>query len=322
MKEYKPSLLFKNPHINTVFPTFFRKIKVNYVREKIFLKDSDFLNFDWIKNGNKKLIILCHGLEGSSNSHYMKAFAKYFSERAWDVLALNYRGCGGEINPSPFYYILGKGDEIEIALKYASPYDEIVLVGFSLGANKILHYLGSENNKSRKIKGAFVVSPPCDLQGSSLVMLKKHNKVYSDFFLKRLKEKVLKKEKKYPNIFSDFEIQLDRVLNTKNLIEFDNEFTAKLNDFKNAEEYYMKNSSLYCLDKINIRTLILTAMDDPMMSEGCYPKEISNLNPFLELKTPEYGGHVSYTSFNKEYWLEKFAYEYIEKEILRNKRLD
>lgn len=321
MKEYNPSLLFKNPHINTVFPTFFRKIKVNYVREKIFLKDSDFLNFDWIKNGNKKLIILCHGLEGSSNSHYMKAFAKYFSERAWDVLALNYRGCGGEINPSPFYYILGKGDEIEIALKYASPYDEIVLVGFSLGANKILHYLGSENNKSRKIKGAFVVSPPCDLQGSSLVMLKKYNKIYTDFFLKQLKNKVFKKEEKYPNIFVDFGINLEKVLSTKNLIEFDNEFTAKLNGFRNAEEYYIKNSSLYTLNKINVSTLILTAMDDPMMSESCYPKEVSKLNPYLDLKTPKYGGHVSYASFAKEYWLEKYAYEYIENNIIKKVKI-
>lgn len=321
MKEYKPSLLFKNAHINTIFPTFFRKINVNYVREKIFLKDSDFLNFDWIKNGNKKLIILCHGLEGSSDSHYIKAFAKYFSEKNWDILALNYRSCDGEISPSPFYYVSGKGDEIEAALKHSTSYDEIVLIGFSLGANKVLHYLGNENIENSRIKGAFIVSPPCDLHGSSLMMIKKSNKIYSDFFLKQLKNKVLKKEEKYPKIFNAFGINLEKVLNTKNLIEFDDEFTAKLNGFENADEYYTKNSSLYTLDKINIRTLILTAMDDPMMSESCYPREISKLNPLIELQTPKYGGHVSYASFEKEYWLEKYAYEYIENKIIKKLKI-
>ncbi|WP_022819196.1 YheT family hydrolase [Fusobacterium russii] len=317
MKEYKPSLLFKNAHINTIFPTFFRKIEVKYQREKIFLNNFDFLNFDWIKNGNKRIIILCHGLEGSSNSHYIKAFAKYFSERNWDVLALNYRSCDGEISASPFYYVSGKGDEIEIALKYTAAYDEIVLIGFSLGANKILHYLGNEDIQNKKIKGAFVVSPPCDLHGSSLMMIKKSNKFYSDFFLKQLKNKVLKKEEKYPKIFNSFGISLEKVLNTKNLIDFDNEFTAKLNGFKNADEYYIKNSSLYTLNKIKINTLILTAMDDPMMSESCYPREKVKLNPFLNLQTPKYGGHVSYASFTKEYWLENYAYDYIENNIIK-----
>lgn len=317
MKEYKPLWIFKNSHINTIFPTFFRNIEIKYERQRVFFEDRDFLDFDWIKNKNSKLIILCHGLEGSSNSHYIKAFAKYFSSRQWDVLALNYRSCNGEINPSPFYYVSGKGDEIEKALEYTADYSEIILIGFSLGANKILHYLGNEENLNKKIKGAFVVSPPCDLEGSSQMMIKKSNQLYTNFFLKQLKNKVLEKQKKYPNIFKAFDISFEDVLNTKNLIAFDNEFTAKLNGYRNAKEYYINNSSLYTLNNINIPTIILTALDDPMMSLTCYPKDIVKNNPFLELKTPKYGGHVSYASFGKEYWLEKYAYEYIERKILK-----
>ncbi|MBQ3438272.1 MAG: alpha/beta fold hydrolase [Fusobacterium sp.] len=317
MDEYKASIIFKNSHINTVFPTLFRKVKVEYEREKIFI-ENDFLNFDWIKRGNSKIIILCHGLEGSSRSHYMKSFARYFSNKNWDILALNYRGCNREINSSPFYYVSGMGDEIEIALKHTNNYKEIILVGFSLGANKILHYLGNEKNIPENLKGAFVVSPPCDLYGSSIVMAKKRNKIYSNFFLKRLKKKVMLKDEKYPNIFEKFGISLEKVLKTKNLIDFDNEFTSKLNGFKDAAEYYIKNSSLYGLDKINKPTLILTALDDPMMSPTCYPRAAVKTNKFLELKTPKYGGHVSYASFQKEYWLEKYAYEYIENYILKN----
>lgn len=317
MKEYKPSLLFRNSYINTIFPTFFRKIDVNYKRERIFLKDGDFLDLDCIKNGNSKAIILCHGLEGSSNSHYIKAFAKYFSERAWDIFALNYRSCNGEINPSPFYYVSGKGDEIEIALKQASSYDEVILAGFSLGANKVLHYLGNERNISENVKGAFVVSPPCDLCGSSIVMTKKSNKIYANFFLEQLKKKITLKQERYPNIFKKFGISLDKVLNSKNLIEFDDEFTAKLNGYKDATDYYIKNSSLYTLNNIDRPSLILTALDDPMMSISCYPKEAIKTNSFLKLETPKYGGHVSYASFGSEYWLEKYAFEYIENKILK-----
>lgn len=317
MEKYTPSILFKNSHINTIFPTLFRRVNINYEREKIFLENEDFLNFDWIKNGKSKIIILCHGLEGSSNSHYIKGFARYFSEREWDVLALNYRGCNKEINASPFYYVSGKGDEIEVALNYLNKYEEVVLVGFSLGANKVLHYLGNVENIPEKVKGAFVVSPPCDLYGSSIVMAKKRNKLYADFFLERLKKKIILKNKKYPNIFNEFGISLEEVLKSKNLIEFDNKFTSKLNGFKDAAEYYIKNSSLYSLDKINRTTLILTALDDPMMSSTCYPRDAVKANKYLELNTPQYGGHVSYASFQKEYWLEQYAYEYIESTILK-----
>ena len=93
--EYKPSLIFKNAHINTCFPTLFRKINVSYTRERISTPDEDFLDIDWMKNGNTKVIVLCHGLEGSSRSKYIQGTARYFSERGWDILAMNYRGCSG-----------------------------------------------------------------------------------------------------------------------------------------------------------------------------------------------------------------------------------
>lgn len=319
MKEYKPSILFKNGHINTIFPTYFRKVEVNYERERINLENKDFLDFDWIKNNNNKLLILCHGLEGSSKSHYIKAFARYFSERNWDILALNYRSCSGEINTSPSYYVSGKGDEIDIALSLSTKYKKIVLTGFSLGANKVLHYMGNTENKTENLKGAFVVSPPCDLYGSSIMMNRGLNKIYANFFLKQLKEKVIKKQEKYPEIFKNTNISMDKVLGAKTLIEFDDEFTAKINGCKDAFEYYTKNSSIYSLDKIDRPCHILTALDDPMMSETCYPVEAVKKNKNLSLEMPKFGGHISYASLSKEYWLEKYAYEYIETKILNKK---
>lgn len=317
MKEYRPSILFKNRHINTIFPTYFRKVNVKYERERINLKNKDFLDFDWIKNNNTKLIILCHGLEGSSESHYIKAFSKYFSERNWDILALNYRSCSGEVNKSPNYYVSGKGDEIDIALDYSKKYENIILAGFSLGANKVLHYMGNTENKLESIKGAFVVSPPCDLYGSSIMMNKGINKIYANFFLKQLKEKVFQKIKKYPDIFFNSNISIEKALKAKTLIEFDDEFTAKVNGYKDAFEYYTKNSSIYSLCKIDRPCHIVMALDDPMMSKTCYPTDAVKKNKNLSLNTPKFGGHVSYASISEEYWLEKYAYEYIETKILK-----
>ena len=142
MLEYKPCFLFQNKHINTCFPTLFRKINIEYKRERIDTPDGDFLDLDWIKNGNDKAIVLCHGLEGSSRSKYIQGAARYFSERGWDVLAINYRGCSGEMNRKLTFYHMGYTEDLETTLKETSQYKKVALVGFSLGANLVLKYLG------------------------------------------------------------------------------------------------------------------------------------------------------------------------------------
>ena len=312
MKEYKPSFLFQNAHINTCFPTLFRKVKIRYRRQRVLVGKDDFLDFDWVRRGNSKIILLCHGLEGSSKSHYMKAFARYFSERSWDVLALNYRSCSKEPNPSPFFYVAGKGDEISTALELTSEYQEVVLIGFSLGANKVLDYLGKEEKIPKNVKMGVAVSPPCDLKESSLLFSKGWNRMYEQYFLGRLKRKVLKKEKIYPNLLRGMGISIEKIQKAKTLVEFDHLLTSKLAGCKDAYDYYEKNSSLFHLKKIHHPTLILTALDDPMMSGRCYPREEVKNNAFLHLETPKYGGHISYASFTKEYWLEKFVFEKVE----------
>lgn len=288
-----------------------------YERERIYLKDGDFLDFDFFRKRNKKLLILCHGLEGSARSHYIKAFVKYFGERSWDSLAINYRSCSGETNPNSFFYVAGRGDEIALALEQAREYEEVVLVGFSLGGNKILHYLGKTENISLNVKGGVAISPPCDLKESSFLFSKGLNKMYEQFFLGRMKRKLKEKRKKYPELFDRIPICFEDLDKVKNLIDFDNYFTCKITGFRDAFDYYEKNSSLSVLENIKHKTLILTALDDPMMGPNCYPWEEVKKNSYLELKTPQYGGHISYASFSKTYWLEEFVYQYITENILK-----
>ncbi|MGL5542412.1 MAG: YheT family hydrolase [Fusobacteriaceae bacterium] len=300
--------LFKNPHINTCFPTLFRKVEISYKRERILLKDGDFLDLDTIKRGHKNAIVLCHGLEGSSKSRYILGMAKYFSERNWDVIAINYRGCSGEMNSKPFFYHSGATGDLEEVLKTTEGYDKVFLIGFSLGATLILRYLATGNFFPKNLQGSSVVSPPCDLKSSSLAISKKENLIYNKYFLRKLKKKIILKHKIFPDI-----IPLKEIIQCKSLYDFDNCFTAKINGFKDAEDYYEKSSSKPYLHKITIPTLIITPLDDPIMGKECYPVEECKKNPYLTLETPKYGGHIGFATLkNFPYWQEIRIYNFFE----------
>lgn len=306
--DYKPNFLFKNKHINTCFPTIFRNIEVEYRRERINTPDLDFLDIDWIKNGNNKVIVLCHGLEGSSKSKYIQGMAKYFSERGWDILAMNYRGCSGEVNKKIKFYNMGQIEDLEEVLKKTSDYKKVVLAGFSLGGGLILNFLGKNKIIPKNLLCAIAVSAPCDPFGSAQTFLKKENKIYNNYFMKKLKRKIKEKSIIYPG-----KINIDRVLSSKTIEEFDNFFTAPQYGYRDALDYYEKVSPKKAIPFIKIPTLILMAEDDPIMSESCYPIKESRKNKHISLEITKYGGHVGYANlFKDHYWLEERIFEYIE----------
>ena len=140
--DYTPPFLSKNRHFNTIYSSLFRRIKrIPFKRKRIETTDNDFLDVDLIDNGSKKIVILCHGLEGSSNSKYILATAKLLSKNGYSIAAMNYRFCSGEINRQLITYHSGKTDDLHTVINYVLPnYDAIYLVGFSLGGNLILKY--------------------------------------------------------------------------------------------------------------------------------------------------------------------------------------
>ena len=142
--DYKPPFLFKYRHINTIYSSLFRKTKpVFFKRKRIETLDDDFLDIDFIENSSKKIVILCHGLEGSSDSKYIQATAKLLSLNGYSVAAMNYRFCSGEINRQLITYHSGKTDDLHAVINYVLPnYESIYLVGFSLGGNLVLKYNG------------------------------------------------------------------------------------------------------------------------------------------------------------------------------------
>lgn len=298
MRAYKPGFLFKLGDVNTVYPSFFRNVKVKYERERLELEDGDFLDIDRIKKGNKKAAILCHGLEGSSNSNYIRAIASLLSKSSYDVVAVNYRSCSGEINRLPRFYNAGATDDLGKIIDYVEKdYESIYLIGYSLGANLILKYLGVDNGKDKKLKAGVAISCPLDLYDSSFTLNKKRNYVYKMKFLLSFKKKLKEKNKLMPD-----KIDITGIDKLKDFNEFDERYTAKLGGYKNAEDYYKKESAINFIGDIKVPALIINAQDDPILSSKCYPKNLKNLNENLNVLYPKYGGHVGFAKFNKNYY--------------------
>ncbi len=305
-----PALLFTN-HLETIYPALLRKVKdVRYERERIITPDHDFLDLDWLTQDSKKLVIISHGLEGSSDRAYIKGMAKLFFCNGFDTLAWNYRGCSGEMNKNLRFYHSGATDDLESVFRHAESlgYSEINLVGFSLGGNLTLKYAGEQGNAiSSKINKVVTFSVPLNLRSSCEKISSPSNWVYSQRFLKSLKKKVADKSK----LITGLDVRkLDEV---KTLLQFDDTYTAPLHGFKDAIDYYTQCSSIRFVSSIQRPTLIVNALNDPFLSEDCYPTEFDN-HPYLTFEYPKRGGHVGFALFNKNglYWSELRALDFIQ----------
>jgi len=302
---YKAPFLFKNAHIQTIIPSVFRKpFPPFYVRERINTVDNDFIDLDWSVIKAKKLAIISHGLEGNSTRAYVTGMVNALNKNDWDALALNFRGCSGEPNKLLQSYHSGFTDDLALTIKHAKEkqrYDEIALVGFSIGGNITLVYLGRDK-VDPIVKKASVISVPCDLKGSSECLAKPVNIIYMKRFLRMFHEKIKAKMAFMPDKINDNDYK-----EIKNFKQFDDRYTAPIHGFKNALDYWGKCNSLQFIKNIEIPTLIINAKNDPFLSDSCYPIKESDNNKNIALEMPESGGHVGFIAFNNEkiYWSEK-----------------
>ena len=313
ISDYKPPLLIRNCHLQTIYPSLFRKVKdVVYTRERIITPDMDFLDIDWSVVGSKNMAVISHGLEGNSERSYVLGMVKALNREGWDVAAWNFRGCSGEPNKQPFFYHSGASYDLETVVNHIlqkKQYQSIVLIGFSMGGNITLKYLGEKGDEvPQEITKSVAISVPCHLASASEVLGRWYNKIYMKRFLLSLREKIRSKMPVY-----GFKINDKDYHKIKNFRDFDNRYTAPLHGFKDAEDYWEKSSSLYYLEHINVPTLMINALDDPFLSEKCYPIEIAGNHRNLFLETPKYGGHVGFVLFNSQglYWSEKRTIQFI-----------
>ncbi len=311
---FKPPFYFRNNHLQTIFPALLRKVNgVKYQRQRLELSDGDFIDLDWSKVSSNKLLIALHGLEGSASRPYIKAPIRLFNQNGWDGMGLNFRGCSGFANRKLRAYHTGETGDLRYILKTIlseGVYKEIVLIGFSLGANVILKYLGEESgNLSGSIKKAVVFSVPCELESASRQLAKWNNAMYMKKFMTALKTKIKAKE----HLVTD-NIDLKAVYQSNTFEDFDNAFTAPVFGFRDALDYWKQSSSKPFLDKINIPFLIINASDDSFLSKECYPFEIAEQNHFCHLEVPNNGGHVGFVSPDENgfYWSEKRALNFVQ----------
>lgn len=303
-KVYRPNFLLRNGHFNTIYPTLFRKQdQPNYTRKKISTWDDDFLHIDMLAAGHNRIAILCHGLEGSSSSQYIISTGKLLNTHGWDIAALNYRGCSGVINDKLHMYHSGSTSDLQVVIdSVIDDYDELILIGFSLGGNICLKYTGENASAiDVKISRTIAVSVPVDLKAGSVNIGKRSNKIYERNFLKTLTQKAIEKHKQYPDA-----IDLSYLKGMKKLYDFDDRYTGPIHGFLNAEDYYAKCSSKQFLHDIKIPSLIVNALDDPFLPEECYPYKEIESNKHLQMLTPKYGGHVGFVQPRQEYyWIEE-----------------
>lgn len=283
-------------HLDTIIPYYLRPTpKVAFDRERIETPDNDFLDLDWIKQHSKKVVILTHGFESNSNAKYIKGMAKTFKQAGYDILAWNFRSCSEEMNYQPIFYHSGATYDLNTVIQHTlhQNYDEIYLIGFSMGGNLTLKYLGENTSKiPYQIKKSCVFSVPCSLLSSSRTLEKGLSKQYSAMFLKSLKAKVKKKKEQ----LESHGINCKEVLSLKTLIEFDHKVTAPLHGFKDAFDYYEQSSANKYIPEIKISTLIVNAQNDPFLGEECYPTELVDQNANVSIKIPRFGGHVGFVN--------------------------
>lgn len=309
---FRGNRLLKGKHAETIMPALFRSISVPYVRERFTLSDGDFLDLDWLTQGSSKLLVLFHGLEGSSNSQYIKGMARIFSAKGWDVCAMNFRTCSGEMNTVLRTYHSGATDDVNEVMQYLASkhnYSTMVAGGFSLGGNVLLKYLGEQLFPlPPQLKAAFAFSVPCDLAASSVEMASFENSIYMKRFLKSLTYKMKYKAEQFQGA-----LRTDGIDKMRTFTEFDNLFTAPINGFADATDYYAKCSSLQFLPAIQLPTLLVNAQNDPFLTPSCFPAELASAHPYLYLEMPRYGGHVGFSNRfpNESYWSEQRAFEFI-----------
>ncbi len=326
---YSPSFLLKNGHLSTIYTALYRRApELSYRRITIPTGDGDFLDLDLSfpgtevvstperSTGVSRVVVLLHGLEGSAEAHYIRGMAASIHARLLcPTVSVNFRGCSGRPNLTERSYHSGATEDLQEVIRWVEGYFPgagIALVGFSLGGNVTLKYLG-EGIRRSSVAGGVAVSVPCDLTGSARVLSRAINQIYMRRFMKDL---VWKLELKNRTLGTRFDIAAFRRMKT--FAEFDGAYTAPIHGYISAEDYWQRCSSRQFMHGIDVPTLLINARNDPFLSESCLPREIAAQSEAFFLEIPEFGGHVGFlnslTSRN-HCWQESRTVEFLDTQV-------
>ena len=307
---FKPPALLRNGHVQTILGALLRRGgKIKFERERLELPDGDFLDLRWLRRGRERLAILSHGLEGSADQAYIRGMSAALADSGWDVLAWNFRGCGDEPNRLVRFYHSGATEDLRAVVDHAArSYSQIALVGFSLGGNLTLKYMG-EAPPHDSILAAVAISAPVDLAASARMLDQRwSNRLYLRRFIDSLVSKVEAKALRFPG---EIDAKGSRALRT--FQQFDDRYTSRLHGFRDAADYWRQSSARQFLRQITQPTLLLNARNDPFLAPGCFPFPEAEENPCLFLEAPESGGHLGFLEFagGLRPWFERRVVEFL-----------
>lgn len=284
-------------HLQTIYTSLFiRAPQVTYRRERLELADGDFLDFDWVDGmPGQPIVVLFHGLEGSSASHYAHDLMHTARLRGWNGVVAHFRGCSGEDNRLPRAYFAGDSAEVGRILRHVKsryPAAPLYAVGVSLGGNALLRWLGESGAAAHAlVERAATVSAPLDLTAAGNALDQGFNRrVYTARFLATLKQKALKKALQFPGALDS-----DAITAASTFRAFDTLVTARLHGFRDADDYWLRASSKPVLPDIRVPTLIINARNDPFLPTWALPTP-AEVSPEVSLEQPETGGHVAFPS--------------------------
>ena len=297
MEHYQAPGWLIGGNAQTIWPALFSRRfdgpVPSFRRERWATPDGDFIDVDWQgDDATQPLLVLFHGLEGSSGSHYAQAFAHWAREHRWRFVVPHFRGCSGELNLAPRAYHSGDFEEIGWVLDrlravHGSP---VVAVGVSLGGNALLRWAEEAGvSAAATAQAVAAVSSPIDLAaGGRAIGTGFNRQVYTRMFLRTMKPKALRKLAQHPGLFDR-----DRLLAARTLYDFDNVFTAPLHGFRDTDDYWLRGSAKPHLRRIRIPALVLNARNDPFVPAHCLPDR-GEVGVFVTLWQPRHGGHVGF----------------------------
>jgi predicted alpha/beta-fold hydrolase len=302
MHAYRAPPWLPSGHAQTIWPALFGRRHEGpppgYRRERWHTPDGDFVDVDWLVPEGAQaaaevpLLVLFHGLEGSSRSHYAQAFAQCARSAGMAYAVPHFRGCSGEINLAPRAYHSGDHEEVgwmlgELREQHSGP---LIAVGISLGGNALLRWAQEAGDSAaRTVRAVAAVCSPIDLAAGGRAIGRGFNRlVYTRMFLRTMVPKALAKLAQHPGLFSR-----DRLLAARDLYEFDNVFTAPLHGFSNTDDYWARASAKPHLRRVRVPALVLNARNDPFVPAASLPGP-QEVSPHVTLWQPEQGGHVGF----------------------------
>ena len=320
VKHFKPAWWCRGPHCQTLWPVVIRRrSRFTLRRKRLELPDGDFVDLDWTPNRHGPLVVLLHGLEGSSQSHYATTLLTAVQRQDWRGVLLHFRGCSGVPNRLPRSYHSGETGDLNTFithLRREEPGTPIAVVGVSLGGNVLLKWLG-EQAEAAPVSAGVAISVPFLLDVAAVKLNSGFSRIYQWRLLQSLRNSLINKSKTLP-----LPLDLSEMETWRTFRAFDDNVTAPLHGFRNVDHYYASSSSRQYLKSIRRPTLILHANDDPFVTPAAIPA-VDELSELIEFELSAHGGHVGFVGgrwpWSAEYWLEQRVINYLQQHLGTNK---